>query len=452
MIPLNYPKDFKWGVSTSAYQIEGAADEDGKGQNIWDVFCKKEGATWQGHTGDIACDHYHRYKEDLHLLQELSVNAYRFSLNWTRLLPGGTGPVNPAGFDFYDRLIDNLLERNIEPIITLYHWDYPEQLFLRGGWLDHDSPSWFAEYTEKVVSRFADRVSTWFTMNEPQCIISLGLYEGVHAPGMQYSLSESLKAGHHLLLAHGRSARTIRELGGKGTRIGYSTANQVYVPASGAEADIRAAEKAMHGIYRKDLWNNSWWMDPVFLGRYPEQGLKMYGRDAPRIRSGDLEIIHQPLDYCGNNVYSANRVKADDKGEPVAVKKKEGYPITAQNDWEIVPESVYWTLKWMHERYRLPVMITENGHQNLDHVSLDGKVHDPQRIDYLHRHILQLKKAISEGIPVQGYFVWTLMDNFEWALGYKVRVGLVYTDFQTRQRIPKDSYHWYRDYIRRNIR
>ncbi len=445
-----FPEDFTWGVSTSAYQIEGAAFDGGKGQSIWDAFCRKAGAIWQGQTGNIACDHYHRYNEDIGLLKKLGVKAYRLSLSWPRILPDGTGRVNEKGMDFYSSVIDGLLDAGIEPFITLFHWDYPQELFLRGGWMNSDSPHWFAEYAEKVVQQFSDRVTNWFTLNEPQCFISLGHYQGMHAPGLKLSLKESLLTGHNSLLAHGRSVQAIRSSSKQPVKIGCSFATQIKIPASSSPQDIEAGRKAMHGVLNKDLWNNSWWMDPVFLGKYPEDGLKMFGDDAPEIKPGDMEIIYQPIDYCGHNVYTAKRYKAGADGNPVEVPPVAGYNITSQDDWEVLPESMYWTLKFMSEKYRVPIMITENGHQNLDSVSLDGKVHDPQRIDYLHRHLLQLKKAMDEGVDVRGYFAWTLLDNFEWSFGYKVRVGLVYTDYKTLERIPKDSFKWYKDLIASN--
>jgi len=352
--------------------------------------------------------------------------------------------------DFYNAVIDELLEAGIDPFITLFHWDYPQELYLRGGWLNPDSPHWFAEYAEKVAQRFSDRVTNWFTLNEPQCFISLGHYQGMHAPGLKLSLKESLLAGHNSLLAHGRSVQAIRDNAKQPLRIGCSFATQVKIPAISSPQDIEAGRKMMHGVINRDLWNNSWWMDPVLLGKYPEDGIKLFEKDVPEIKPGDMEIIHQPVDYCGHNVYTARRFKAGVDGSPVEVPPAAGYNITSQEDWEVVPEGMYWTLKFMSEKYNVPIMITENGHQNLDSVSLDGKVHDPQRIDYLHRHILQLKKAMDEGVDVRGYFAWTLLDNFEWSFGYRVRVGLVYTDYETLERIPKDSFNWYKYLIASN--
>ncbi len=444
---MYFNKKFIWGVSTSAYQIEGAAFDDGKGLSVWDDFCKHEGAVWRGQNGNVTCDHYHKYKEDIALLKELGVNAYRLSISWPRVIPGGTGKINKKGIDFYHRLIDELLAKDIQPYVTLFHWDYPLSLFNNGGWLNTDSPDWFAEYAQKMVYLFSDRVKDWFTMNEPQCFISLGHYQGEHAPGMKLSLKEALQAGHHALLAHGKAAQVIRQEAKQPVKIGYSTATQVRIPDTNNKQDIDAARKAMHGMLANDLWNNSWWMDPVHLGKYPEEGLSVYGKDAPHINQGDMKTIAQPLDYCCVNVYTAKRYKADKNGKPEFVPPAPGYNRTAQEDWPVEPDALYWTARFMHERYNLPILVTENGHQNLDHVSLDGNIHDPQRTDYLNRQLMGLEKAIKENIPVTGYFVWTLMDNFEWSFGYKVRVGLVYTDYTTLKRIPKDSFYWYRDFI-----
>lgn len=446
---MPFPENFIWGVSTSSYQIEGAAYEGGKGLSVWDVFCKKQGAVWRGQNGDIACDHYHRYRKDVDLLKTLGVKAYRLSISWPRVLPQGIGAINEKGMAFYDKLIDALLDAGITPFVTLFHWDYPYALYLRGGWLNPASPDWFAEYTGKMVKRLGDRVENWFTLNEPQCPISLGHYQGMHAPGLKLSLAEALLAGHNMLLAHGKSVQAIRDLQPH-SQVGYSIATQIRIPASDSKQDIDAGRKAMHGVLNRDLWNNAWWSDPVFFGHYPEDGMRIYGKDAPKVKSGDMDIIRQPLDYFGQNVYTANKFRAGENGEPVQVEAPRGYNRTAQDDWVVEPESIYWTAKFMYERYKTPILITENGHQNLDSVSLDGNVHDPQRVDYLHRHLLQLQRAMDEGAPVPGYFAWTLMDNFEWAFGYKVRVGLIYTDYATLERIPKDSFYFYQKVIASN--
>lgn len=447
---MPFPKTFTWGVSAASYQIEGAAYEDGKGLSVWDMFCRKQGAVWHGHSGDVACDHYHRYKEDVALMKALGVGAYRLSLSWPRLIPAGTGRINPKGVDFYSRLFDALLDAGIQPWVTLFHWDYPYDLFCRGGWLNPDSSDWFADYARTAAEQFSDRVDHWFTHNEPQCFIGLGHQDGRHAPGIQLPLHEVLQAGHHALLAHGKAVQSIRATAKSPAEIGYAVASQVKIPASNRPEDIAAARQAFDSVSTRDCWNNAWWMDPVYKGCYPADGLQLYGADAPDIKAGDMETINQPLDLCGSNVYQGQIIEAGPDGEPRHVLPPPGYNRTSQTDWHVTPPSIYWATKWFYERYGVPIVISENGHQNLDAVALDGNVHDPQRIDYIHRYLLELERIIDDGVPVKGYFYWTLMDNFEWALGYSVRVGLVHTDFQSLERTPKDSYAFYRDVVSSN--
>ncbi len=447
---MPFPADFIWGVSTASYQIEGASREDGKGLSVWDVFCRKESAVRDGHTGDVACDHYHRYREDIALLKDLGVDAYRLSLSWPRILPEGRGATSPAGVDFYNRVLDELLEAGIHPWVTLFHWDYPYELYRRGGWLNPDSPDWFAEYASTVIDLYSDRVDHWMTLNEPQVFIGHGHQDGVHAPGLQLSLAEVIQCGHHALLAHGKSVSAIRARAKSAARVGFAPAGQIPIPAEDTPADIEAARKAMFSVRECNCWNNTWWMDPVFLGRYPADGLALLGEHSPVVGPDDMHIISAPVDFCGVNVYYGTPHATGPDGEPVRVLPPAGHDRTSQSDWPVTPTALYYAPKWLYEQYGKPVVITENGHQNLDGVAMDGKVHDPQRIDYLHRYLLQLERAIADGAEVGGYFQWTFMDNFEWALGYYVRVGLVYTDFQTLQRIPKDSYRWYRDVIASN--
>jgi len=447
---MAFPKDFVWGAAAASYQLEGGAFEDGKGLSVWDVFCRKEGAVWQGHTGDVACDHYHRYREDVALMKALGLKGYRLSISWPRVLPEGVGAVNEKGLDFYERLVDELLAAGVEPWVTLFHWDYPFELFCRGGWLSPDSPAWFAEYTRAVVERLSDRVSHWMTLNEPQCFIGLGHQTGIHAPGLRLGMMEVLRAAHNALLAHGMSVQAIRAGAKSEPQVGMAPASRVCVPASEEPADVEAARRAMFSVASRDMFNNTWWLDPIFFGRYPEDGLELFGRDAPEVRQGDMETISQPLDFFGCNIYNGRTVRAGEDGRPEGVPLPPGYAITHQGDWPVVPASLYWGPRFFYERYGLPVVITENGHQNLDSVALDGRVHDPQRIDYLNRYLLELERAVGDGVDVRGYFTWTIMDNFEWAYGYKIRVGLVYVDYTTLERVPKDSFYWYRKVIATN--
>ena len=445
-----FPRDFLWGAATASYQIEGAWNEDGKGESIWDRFSHTPGKVQDGDTGDVACDHYHRYPEDVGLMRDIGLKAYRFSIAWPRIFPEGKGKINQKGLDFYKKLTDALRENGIEPFATLFHWDYPYELFKAGGWLNPDSPKWFADYAFTAAEALSGNIQNWMTLNEPQCFIDLGHRIGIHAPGIKLELKSVLLAAHHTLLAHGRAVQALRSASKKPCRIGFAPAVDMRIPASEKTEDIEAARKAFFSAERKDLFANSWWSDPVFLGKYPEDGLKFLGDDAPDFTAEDMKIISEPLDFCGVNIYFGSYVRAGNDGNPETVPFYEGYPRTAQDDWPVTPEALYWGPRFLYERYGKPVIITENGHQNLDVISLDGKVHDPQRIDYLNRFLLQLDKAIGDGIPVEGYFAWTIIDNFEWAFGYKVRVGLVYVDYPSQKRIPKDSADWYLQVIKTN--
>lgn len=445
-----FPDAFKWGVASAAYQIEGAPSADGKGPSVWDMFGRKPGAIWSGQNGDTACDHYRRWKDDVRLMRELGLRAYRFSVSWPRVLPEGTGAVNEKGIAFYDRLVDALLEAGIEPWLTLFHWDYPLALYHRGGWLNRDSAGWFADYAGIVTDRLSDRVAHWMTLNEPQCFIGLGHQTGYHAPGDRLRLDEVLLAGHHALLAHGQAVQRLRATARLKPVIGFAPVGVTCMPATDAPADVDAARQAMFSVRRPDCFSNTWWLDPIFRREYPADGLAMYGAAAPRIREGDLATIAQPLDFFGANIYHGTFVRAGRDGTPEDVPLPPGYPKTTQDFWPVTPSALYWGPRFFHERYGLPIVITENGHQNADVVSLDGKVHDPQRIDFLCRYLRELRRACADGVPVRGYFQWCFTDNFEWAMGDAIRVGLVYTDYPTQRRIPKDSAAWYRDVIRTN--
>ena len=448
---MSFPNNFTWGVASAAYQNEGAVREDGRGETIWDVYCRRKGVIAGGHTGEIACDSYHLYPQDVALMKELGVKAYRLSLAWSRILPSGTGTVNLRGIDFYHRLFDALLQAGIEPWVTLFHWDYPYALFCRGGWLNPESSNWFAEYAAVVAGSFSDRVTHWITLNEPQVFLEAGHHQGVTAPGLKLAMQEMLQAGHHVLLAHGKGVQALRANAKQPLKIGWAPVGETRIPASEKPEDIDAACRAFHGVRSENGWNNSWWIGPVYLGRYPDAGLQAYGQDIPQVKTGEMETICQPLDFCGANLYCALTVRAGVDGEPEIVPPPPGHPKTAAGDWfHVTPPTIYWACKWLYERYHQPIVITENGYPAFDSVSLDGKVHDPQRINYLQRYLLQVAKTIDAGTPVDGYFLWTLMDNFEWTCGYDVRVGLVYTDFSSLARIPKDSYYWYQQVIASN--
>jgi beta-glucosidase len=446
---LSFPSNFVWGASTSSYQIEGAWDQDGKGPSVWDVFTKQPGRIYEGNHGDVACDHYHRYKDDVELMREIGLKAYRFSISWPRVLPQGTGSPNPAGLDFYDRLVDVLLTKNIVPWVTLFHWDYPYALFLRGGWLNPESPKWFERYTALVVDRLSDRVSHWMTVNEPQCFVDLGLMRGDHAPGLRMNLQEGLLAAHNTLLAHGRSVQVIRARAKRKPTIGWSPAGFNCYPATETTENIEAARRATLAVFAGHAWNNRWWGDAAILGRYPEEGLKVYGSAVPHYKSSDFDIISQPIDFYGCNLYSGVSTVAGPDGQAVHPPMPAGFPQTLAL-WKKTPECFYWGSRFLSEHYHLPIVVTESGMSNCDWISIDGRCHDPARIDFMNSYLLQLRRAIFDGVDVRGYFAWSLMDNFEWNDGYKHRYGLIYIDYETQQRTLKDSALWYRDVIASN--
>lgn len=448
---MGFAKDFVWGAATSSYQIEGTGRDSGKGQNIWDVFTKEPGRVYERHTGDIACDHYHRFREDVAYMKELGLKGYRFSIDWSRVLPEGTGKVNEKGIDFYNALIDELLEQGIEPYITLYHWELPYEIYKRGGWMNPEIVEWFGQYARLVAERFSDRVKYFFTLNEPQCFVGLGFLQGCHAPGVKAPLRDTFEMAHNALKAHGRAVQMLRAYGKQNVQIGYAPTSGMCYPEKETPKDIEAARKALFAL-PDDLsnwtWNVSWWSDPVILGKYPEEGMKKYEKYLPVITDEDMKLISQPIDFYGQNIYNGRCIRMGTDGRPEEVRRPAGFPKTATN-WPVTPEALYWGPKFLYERYRKPIYITENGMACHDTVSQDGKVHDPNRIDFLARYLKNLKRAAEE-IDIRGYFQWSLMDNFEWDKGYAERFGIIYVDFETQERIWKDSAYWYRDLIRRN--
>ncbi len=443
---MSFPKDFVWGAAASSYQIEGAADEDGKGLSVWDMMSKVPGKIWEGNTGESACDHYHRYAEDVALMKQIGLQAYRLSVCWPRVLPEGVGQVNEKGLAFYDRLIDTLLLNGIQPWVTLFHWDYPHALYCRGGWLHRASADWFAEYTAVVVDKLSDRVTHWITQNEQQCYIGFGHHTGENAPGLQLGFAEVLRAAHHTLLAHGKAVQVIRSRAKLSPTIGVAPVGVIRMPATNAPDDVAAARAATFAITGKNVWSNTWFGDPLVFGHYPEDGLHLFHKEMPTMHSGDMETICQPLDFYGTNIYFAEIVAAQ---APSSYKTVSAFanPALTTMSWPITPDALYWGPRFLYERYQLPIVVTENGMANCDWVHIDGKVHDPQRIDYLTRYLRAYSRALAEGVAAKGYFVWSLMDNFEWAHGYSKRFGLVYVDYQTQQRVLKDSAVWYQQVI-----
>lgn len=430
---------FKWGVSTSSYQIEGAVREGGRGPSIWDTFSRIPGAVANGDTGDIACDHYHRYSEDLDLMKWLGVNVYHFSVAWPRVIPLGTGSVNQLGIDFYDRLIDGALERGIEPWPTLYHWDLPQSAQERGGWNNRDCAFWFADYAHNMAEHFGDRVKNWVTINEPFCSAWLGHLYGVMAPGTK-DLQTAINASHHLLLGAGLATKAIREVSSS-FNVGI-TLNFTPAITLGHSEEDKLAESLADGF------DNRWFGDPVFKGSYPNDIVAAFGKEIP-IVSGDMETISTPLDFLGLNYYSRQTVAYDQNVKPLPYKQvtAPGVERTGMG-WEVHAPTFTELLERINNEYApKEIFITENG-SAWDDVVKDGKVEDLNRVSYLERHLDAMFKAKDAGVPISGYFAWSLIDNFEWAYGYAKRFGLIYVDYKTQKRIPKSSAYYYRDRIK----
>jgi beta-glucosidase len=436
MTTYHFPPNFLWGAATAAYQVEGAWDADGKGESIWDRFSHTPGKIVDSSNGDVACDHYHRYLEDIDLMQSLGLKAYRFSVSWPRVLPSGQGRVNPAGLDFYDRLVDRLLEARIEPFLTLYHWDLPQALHEAGGWMNRDLCATFADYATVMVKKLGDRVKFWATLNEPASQFYLGYISGDHAPGIQDPLSAP-QVAHHLMVAHGLAVQAIRSIE-PGLQVGIVLDQWSIEPASDSPADIAAAEQA---------WGErTMFLDAIFKGHYPIQVFDYLGENLPRIRSGDMALIAQKLDFFGLNSYSRNVVSAQD-GYLESVPGSE----YTEMGWEVCAPAMRRLLNRLNRDYRLPpIYITENGAAFKDEVSPDSKIHDARRLDYLRQHFIQTSLAMQDGVDVRGYFVWSLLDNFEWGFGYTRRFGIVHVDFDTQRRTIKDSGEWYRQVIANN--
>jgi beta-glucosidase len=447
-----FPRDFAWGVATAAYQIEGAAAEDGRGSSVWDVFSRQPGATFEGHTGEVACDHYHRYREDVALMQSLGARAYRFSISWSRVLPEGRGQVNEKGLDFYSRLIDELLHAGITPFATLFHWDLPSALFEKGGWLQRDSADWFAEYAALIVKRFGDRVLRWLTLNEPNVHIALGHVLGIHAPGSKLPPEKAFVAAHNCLRAHGKACQALRAGARPATHPEVGCAYGFFGchPASSSAEDLAAAAEHTFSAADRALERPAWWLDAMLRGAYPADGLAVHAAHLPAQFERDLAEIHQPQDFLGLNINWSDPVRRGADARTEQLKFPAGYPRAA-NDWQpISPQALYYGPRFAYGRYQLPIYITENGLSVRDQLFLDGSIHDGLRIDYLQRALVRLADAVREGVPVRGYFHWSMLDNFEWADGYKQRFGLVYVDFESQRRVPKDSFAFYRDVIRSN--
>jgi len=439
---LAFPTGFTWGAATAAYQIEGAHDADGKGASIWDTFSHVSGNVERGENGDVACDHYHRYRDDVATMADLGLNAYRFSVSWPRVIPGGTGASNQAGLDFYSRLVDALLAQHIRPFITLYHWDLPQAMEDAGGWGARDTAAAFGEYAARMGRTLGDRVKDWITLNEPLAATTAGYIFGMHAPGKR-DPQLAFQVSHHLNLAHGHAVRALRSTV-KNSHVGITEVSMPVYPASDSEADQMAAR-------RYDGVVNRWYWDPPLRGSYPVDVLDRLGPLAPNIADGDLALVSPPIDFLGHNSYSRTVVRNDPDSMLMgaAPVPQDDKPKTEMG-WEVYPEHLYDALTRITRDYDAPdIYITENGAAYVDDVK-DGAVHDPQRIDYLRTHLTAAHRAIQDGARLRGYFCWSFLDNFEWSFGYSKRFGIVYVDYPTQKRIVKASGRFFSEVARRN--
>jgi beta-glucosidase len=436
-----FPDGFFWGTATASYQIEGATREDGRGVSIWDRFAATPGKIKTGETGEPACDSYHRYPQDIAIMQQLGVNAYRFSTAWPRVIPVGSGEVNPAGLEYYDRVVDALLEANITPFVTLYHWDLPQVLQDQGGWANRATIEAYTNYTDVVVGKLGDRVKHWATHNEPWCISILSHQLGGHAPGLR-DRKIALQVAHHLLVSHGMAVPIIR---GRcpDAQVGIVLNLIPYYPATDSEAD-KLATRLAHARF------NLWFLDPLVGWGYPEDAWQDYGDDVPEILADDLEKITAPVDFLGVNYYSRGIIHDPAGGEGHRIINRRNPVNMMARGWEVYPQALHDLLMWLHNDYQFPqLFITENG-ATYDDVVWEGYVHDLARLDYIRQHLSVLPSLIEAGVPLKGYFCWSLLDNFEWAEGTRDRFGLAYTDFKTQERFLKDSGLWFSRVTRTN--
>lgn len=441
---MAFPKDFIWGAACSSYQTEGAWDEDGKGLSIWDEFVHIPDVIRNGETGDVACDLYHRYAGDIELLKHLGIKAFRFSLSWPRIQPEGRGAVNEKGFEFYDKLIDMLLEAGIEPYVNLYHWDLPSALQKEGGWLSRKTAEAFGKFAEIVGRHFNGRVKNYMTLNEPQCFIGLGYHLGTFAPGLKLTGADVALCMHNVLIAHGLAVSALRKTSESPVKVAIVSTGRLCYPDKETPAAVAAAKEATFSFHEDWFFTHQWIFDPIVFGHYPKNAPEHIKQFAKGVPAGDWDIITQRTDYLGINVYHG--VPIDEHGN---TSYYPGYPRTAVK-WPVTPLVMRYGFRYIYERYNMPIIIAENGLSCNDLIFIDGKVHDPARIDFLTRYLRELKKACEDGVPVKGYFHWSFTDNFEWASGYDERFGLVYIDFPTQRRIMKDSAVWYSGVISEN--
>ena len=444
MAEKGFCKDFLWGAASAAHQIEGAYLEDGKGMGIWDTFEQETGYIIRNENGNVACDHYHRYREDVAIMKELGLKSYRFSVSWPRVMPEGYGTVNEKGLQFYIDLVNELTEAGIEPMVTLFHWNLPTAIYELGGWENPQVVDWFEQYTDVVTTALGKKVKYWMTFNEPQLFIGAGLNAGVFAPFEKKSTEALMRISKNVYLAHGKAVRIIRK-NCQNSIVGMAPTGEIVIPRDMNAESIERARKLSFSMKKESFTSSiTWWSDPVFFGKIPEDAQAIFGECLPVLTEEEWEIVTEPLDFYGFNIYQG--LEDLDSTEEYGPYAYPGSPKTSM-DWNVTPEVLYWSCRFLYERYGKPIMITENGMSSFDWVSLDGKVHDPNRIDFLHRYLRSIKDAVSEGIPVLGYQYWSIMDNFEWINGYDKRFGLVYVDYRTQKRTIKDSACWYRDVI-----
>lgn len=444
MAIIQFPQGFVWGTATASYQIEGAYDEDGRGLSIWDTFSHTPGNIRNGDNGDVACDSYHRYEEDIELIKNLGTKAYRFSIAWPRIIPDGDGAVNPKGVAWYHRFIDKLLEAGVEPYVTIYHWDLPQALQDKGGWTSRATIDAFVRYAEVLFKEYGGKVKKWITLNEPWCASFLSYTIGEHAPGHR-DLQMGVDAAHNLMVAHGKTVRRFRELGISG-EIGFAPNVTWKVPFSTRPEDAEAARREMG-------WQNDWFLDPVFKGEYPQYLIGIFEKHGAKlhVQPGDMELIREPLDFYCINYYSGNMVRHRDGAGMFDAEYVDYGRDRTEMGWIIMPEGLSSVLLHFKQKYGdMPVYISENGACYNDEPGPDGRVRDDRRIDYLRSHIAELGRAIASGVNLKGYFLWSLLDNFEWAFGYEKRFGIVHVDFRTLKRTPKDSYYWYQKVVKNN--
>lgn len=439
----SFPEGFLWGSATASYQVEGAVHEDGRGTTVWDTFSHTPGKTHNGDTGDVADDFYHRYGRDVQLMKEMGLTSFRFSVAWSRIFPNGTGTPNAKGLDFYQRLVDTLLEAGIQPFCTLYHWDLPQRLQDKGGWENRDTAKAFADYAGYTAGKLSDKVSQFMTMNEMRSFVELGYQSGVHAPGLRLDAKRVAQLNHYVVLAHGMAVQSIRSQAKAGTKVGIADNVEVTVPVYEAKEHIEAARKAIRE-------QNASYLTVLEEGKYTDLYLKTLGADAPKFTAEEMEIIRSPMDFVGLNIYTSTYVRADDSAQGYAVvRTPSSFPHMASPWLTVGPEALYWGPKLVSEVWGVKdLYITENGASSDDVVAADGHVYDTDRTMYLRNYLTQLQRAVSEGVPVRGYFLWSLLDNYEWADGYEKRFGIVYVDFATEKRTPKLSAAFYKQVIR----